>query len=102
MKKIMIVICATIIIIVAFAFQRHFKSGIYGTIDPVDGAKRVWAISGRDSIPTVPVSGKFSIEAKPGTWRVFVEAVDAGKNASIDNVLVVESQFTDVGVIRLP
>jgi len=102
MKKIMIVICATIIVITAFAFQCHFKSGIYGTIDPVDGAKRVWAISGRDSFPAVPVSGKFSIDVKPGTWRVYVEAVDASKNAWVENVLVVESQFTDVGVIKLP
>ena len=102
MKKTMILICATILLIAAFAFRSNFKCGIYGTIDPVDGAKRVWAISGRDSFQAIPVSGKFSIDTKPGTWRVSVEAVDAGKSLSIDNVLVVESQFTDVGVIKIP
>jgi hypothetical protein len=102
MKKTMILICATILLIAAFAFRSNFKCGIYGTIDPADGAKRVWAISGRDSFQAILVSGKFTIDTKPGTWRVSVEAVDAGKNLSIDNVLVVESQFTDVGVIKIP
>jgi len=103
MKKITILICAAIIVLVAaFTSRAYFKCGIYGTIDPADGAKRVWAINGRDSFQAIPVSGKFSVEVKPGTWKVFVEAVDAGKNTSVDNVLVVESQFTDVGVIKLP
>jgi uncharacterized GH25 family protein len=101
MKKILLLICTAMIFTTAF-INHNFKSGIYGSIDPPDGAKRVWAISGRDSVSVVPATGKFSIELKAGTWKVFVEARDANKNTSIENIVVLDNQFTDVGVIKLP
>lgn len=101
MKKILLLICVAMIFTTAF-INHNFKSGIYGTVEPPDGAKRIWVISGRDSVSTMPVDGKFSIEVKAGTWRVVVQAIDANKNTSIDNVVVLDNQFTDVGVIRLP
>ena len=101
MKKIVILICAAFIMN-GFIARDYYKSGIFGTIEPADGAKRVWAINGNDSSSAVPVMGKFSIETKPGTWRISVEAVEPGKNVVVDNILVQENQFTDAGVIKLP
>ena len=77
-------------VIVTFSFYSNIKSGIRGTIDPIDGAKKVWAISGVDSNAVIPVAGKFSIDVKPGNYKVVVEGV-----------LVLENQPTDVGVIKL-
>ena len=59
-------------------------------------------LSGRDSVSVIPATGKFSIELKAGTWKVVVEATDANKNTSIENIVVLDNQFTDVGVIKLP
>ncbi|MBC7874529.1 MAG: carboxypeptidase regulatory-like domain-containing protein [Ferruginibacter sp.] len=87
---------------IAFVSPHSLKSGIYGTIEPSEGAKKVWAVSGMDSVSAIPVTGKFSLEVKPGNWALIVEAVKPYKNAIVDNVLVLDGQSTDAGVIRLP
>jgi hypothetical protein len=101
MKKIIILAFAAFIIN-GFISRDNYKSGIFGSIEPADGAKKVWALNGNDSFSAVPVMGKFSIETKPGTWRISVDAVEPGKNVTVDNILVQENQFTDAGVIKLP
>lgn len=77
------------------------KSGIQGSVDPPDGAKRMWAVSNRDTIPVVPSSGNFLIEVKPGTWSLFVEAKSPYSNAQRDNIVVTDGQITDIGIIKL-
>lgn len=101
MKKLVIIACAAFIVMSAFVSLDRVKSGIHGTIDPPDGAKKVWAISGADSVSTVPLNGKFSMEVKPGTWKLIVEAVAPYKNTMIDNILVQEGQPADAGIIKL-
>jgi hypothetical protein len=101
MKKLAITLCAGFVAVCAFMSPERVKSGIYGTIDPADGAKKVWAISGTDSISTVPLTGKFSLEVKPGTWKLIVEAVPPLKNAALENILVQEGESADAGVIKL-
>jgi hypothetical protein len=101
MKKILI-LAIIAFILNGFIPRDKYRSGIFGSIEPADGAKKVWALNGNDSFSAVPVMGKFSIETKPGTWRISVEAVEPGKNVIIDNILVQENQFTDAGVIKLP
>lgn len=100
MKKLVVILCIAFMATSAF-ISRPAKSSIYGTIDPTDGAKKVWAISGTDSASAIPSMGKFSIDVDPGTWMVYVEAVKPYKNATVSNILVQENQSTDAGVIKL-
>ena len=92
---------AGIILVCSFIPHNQYKSGIHGLIDPIDGAQKVWAISGTDSASAVPIAGKFSLTVKPGNWDLLVEAIKPLKNTSMNNVLVLENQSTDVGTIAL-
>lgn len=103
MKKLFIILLVAFIVTSAFVYYRlpAEEPGITGSIDPADGAKKVLAISGTDSVGAVPVSGKFSIMVKPGNWALIVEANPPYKNSVIESVLVLEGHPTDVGVIKL-
>ncbi|MEI9810072.1 MAG: carboxypeptidase regulatory-like domain-containing protein [Bacteroidota bacterium] len=101
MKKIIIILCIAFVALCAFVIPGKLKSGIYGSVDPADGARKVWAISGSDTVSAVPLTGKFSLEVKPGTWKLIVEAIAPYKNAVVESVLVQEGQSTDAGVIKL-
>ncbi len=92
-------IILTIFLISSFAAK--YRSGIQGTIDPPEGAKRIWAISDRDSVSIIPAPGSFLIEVKPGSWKLVVEAVLPYKNLERESVLVTEDQITDIGLIKL-
>lgn len=101
MKKIVFILMVTILILAAYAPVLDIKSGMHGMIEPADGAKKAWAIMGTDSVSTVPVAGGFSLELKPGTWMLVIEAVPPYKNHVIQNIFVQENQSTDVGVLKL-
>ena len=97
----MAILCVIFIVIGVSGFKAHFISGIQGSIDPPQGVKRVIVVSGTDSVATIPGAGNFSIEVKPGTWRLMVETVAPYKNAVVDNIVVNPEQITNVGVIKL-
>lgn len=80
----------------------RLKSGIRGSIEPAEGGRRIWAISGTDSISTAPIMGKFSLDVRAGNWKLWIEAVQPYKNTSVESVLVVDGEYTDAGVIKLP
>lgn len=101
MKKIMIILFPVLLLIGFSGFQTDLISGIQGSVDPPQGAKKVWAVSSADSVSVVPQAGNFSIEVKPGTWRIFVETVAPYKSSVLDNIVVNPEQFTNVGVIKL-
>ena len=102
MKKIFIILCITFVAMAAFIVPAKL-SGIHGTISPADGGKKVWAIgtSGTDTVSVVPSSGAFSLEVKPGTWKIIVEAAKPYKDATISNITVEEGKYTDAGEIKL-
>lgn len=77
------------------------RSGIQGTIDPPEGAKRIWAVNGKDTVAIIPAPGSFILDVKPGTWKLVVEAVLPYKNAERESILVMDGEITDVGLIRL-
>lgn len=101
MKKIAFILCAAFFVMSAFISDKYIKSGISGTIDPPEGAKKVWAISGSDSVSAAPFAGNFSLEVKPGTWSLYVEAAKPYRDALVENIVVQEGQYTDAGVIKL-
>jgi hypothetical protein len=100
MKQILILMSVASVTI-GFIARNDLQSGIHGTIDPSDGARKVWAISGTDSISTIPVSGKFSLPVKPGNWGLLFEGNAPYKNTAMNSVLVLDNQSTDVGVIKM-
>ena len=85
-----------------FAFKSNYNGSIKGTITPADGATKVWALSTADTLRADIQSGSFEItNAKPGTYRIIVEAKPPYKNTAKDNVTVADGAPTDVGEIKL-
>jgi hypothetical protein len=102
MKKNIIILCAVLFIIsCAFAAGKNIMSGIHGTVNPADGAAKIWAVSGKDSVAATLSSGSFTIDVKPGTWRLYVTAIKGYKSTAVENIIVDTDRYTDVGEIKL-
>ena len=84
-----------------FAFTTMTQSSITGKVTPADGAETVWAISGTDSTKGVISSGAFTLEVKPGTYKLIVDAKDPYKDVTLENLEVKQGQPIDVGEIVL-
>jgi hypothetical protein len=97
--KNLIGVIISVVLITSFASMD--RSGIQGTIDPPEGAKRIWAVSGKDTVSIIPAPGSFIMDVKPGSWKLVVEAVLPYKNAERESILVIDGQITDVGLIKL-
>ena len=101
MKNIIAIIFSILIIAGFYSFSSNYRSGIQGTIDPPEGAKRIWAVSGKDTVSIIPPPGSFIMDVKPGSWKLVVEAVLPYKNAERESILVMEGELTDIGLIKL-
>ena len=104
MKKMIFIICAILFVAMSAFVWNNKKisaSGIHGIVSPADGAKKIWAVSGKDSVAAVPASGNFSIDVKPGNWKLHVEAANGYKDAYMDNIVVEEGSYADVGEIKM-
>ena len=97
-----IISLALLVLLSAFVVIQNFMSGIHGIVTPVHAVKKVWAINGKDSMATIPSSGNFSFELKPGNWNVHVEAISPYKDVTLENIVVKEGSYTDAGEIKLP
>jgi hypothetical protein len=75
-------------IVLISSFASMDRSGIQGTIDPPEGARRIWAVSGKDTVSIIPPPGSFIMDVKPGTWKLVVEAVLPYKNAERESIVV--------------
>ena len=82
-----------------FAFSTT-QSAITGKVTPADGAQSVWAVSTTDSAKGTITSGAFSLQVKPGTYKVIIDATDPYKDVTLDNIEV-KDQPVDVGEITL-
>ena len=58
----------SVLLISSFAFKD--RSGIQGMIDPPEGAKRIWAVSGKDTVSFIPPPETFIMDVKQvtGSW----------------------------------
>lgn len=95
------VIAILISVIFSFSSTRPPVAAISGKIIPAEGAQKVWAISGADSVSTIPAGGKFSVNVKEGTWNLLVEAVKPYQNAVMTGIVIIDNQPADVGTITL-
>jgi len=85
-----------------FAFRGIESGSIRGKVSPANGASRAWALSTSDTLQTEIKDGAYEIkDAKPGTYRVIIEAKPPYKNAAKDNVTVTDGQPAEVGEIKL-
>jgi hypothetical protein len=85
-----------------FAFNAVKTGSVKGTVNPADAAVRAWALSSTDTLRADVNKGTFTIpDAKPGTYRIIIEAKPPYKNAAKDGVTVSDGQATDVGEIKL-
>src|SRR6476469_5645119 len=88
-------------IVLISSFSSMDRSGIQGTIDPPEGARRIWAVSGKDTVAIIPAQGSFIMDVKQGSWKLVVEDVLADKNAKRESIRVTDGQITDIGLIKL-
>lgn len=98
-----ILTCSIVIsgILGIYAVQNKNQTSIIGRINPIGGANVAWAVSGRDSATSNIVNGAFSFAARPGIYKVVIDAVEPYKDAVLENISVKEGQTVDVGEIVL-
>jgi len=85
-----------------FAFKGFQNGTIKGTVSPAEGATQAWALSSSDTLKVAISKGTYEIsDAKPGTYRIIIEAKAPFKNAAKDGVIVKEGETTEVGEIKL-
>jgi hypothetical protein len=93
---------ATFIAVVLFAFTYLRAGSIKGSINPSDAGVRAWAESATDTLRASIINGTFEItDAKPGAYKVIIEAKPPYRNIAKDGIMVNDGQATDVGEIRL-
>lgn len=92
----------TIVAAALFAFT-HLRAGsIKGTVSPAEAGVRAWAESASDTIKAPIINGAYEIsDAKPGTYKVIIEAKPPYKNIAKDGIMVSDGQAVDAGEIKL-
>lgn len=78
-----------------------WQSSITGKVSPADGAEVVWVMGTADSVKAAVALGSFSIQVKPGLYKLIIDAKEPFKDAQLDNLDVKENQVLDVGEIIL-
>ena len=101
MKTLWVLVGVISIVCILHAFKAAQRSGLSGRITPAESAQMVWAIQGNDSLSLVPTGGSFLIEAKPGIYKIIVDAKEPYKDVLLENIEVTNGKTTDVGEIKL-
>ncbi len=102
MKKSFLALMAIIAVIVTLhSFRAYQTSSITGKVVPPEGVEDIRAVSATDSLLTTAERGLFLFNVKPGTYKIFINAKDPYRDATLDSVVVKEGQNTDVGEVRL-
>jgi hypothetical protein len=101
MKTVWVLISVIIVVIALHAFRAAQRSGISGRINPSDAGQMVFAVHGADTVKLIPSNGSFLLEARPGLYKLIVDAKEPYKDVLMENVEVVNGKTTDVGEIKL-
>ena len=93
---------AAIAAMVLFAFSQHRLGSIKGTVMPLDAGVRTWAESATDTLRAPILNGSYEItDAKPGAYKIIIEAKPPYRNIARDGIMVTDGQETDAGEIKL-
>jgi hypothetical protein len=91
-----------LLIFLSLAFRLYYNSPVKGSVSPANGASRAWLISRQDTLNAPVIEGNFMItNVKPGNYTLMLEARPPYRDSFKQDVLVVEGQPTDVGVIEM-
>ncbi len=94
-----------VIILMAVSLLHAYKSfqtsGITGRVLPKDGVEQVWAIQGADTLKIIPSKGVFMLEARPGIYKVVVDAKQPNKDVLVESIEVTTGKTTDLGEITV-
>jgi hypothetical protein len=91
-----------LLVFLSLAFRVYFNSPVKGSVSPANGASRAWLISRQDTLNAPVIQGNFMItNVKPGNYTLMLEAKPPFRDSFKQDVLVVEGQPTDVGVIEM-
>lgn len=91
-----------LIMFICMAFRPAWNSPVKGSVTPSDAGLRAWLISRTDTLNGPVIQGGFTItNVKPGNYTLIVEARPPYRDSFKQDVLVVEGQPTDVGVIQM-
>jgi hypothetical protein len=86
----------------SLSFCTFFNSPVKGSVSPANGANRAWLISKTDTANAPVIQGNFMItNVKPGNYTLMLEAKPPFRDSFKQDVLVVDGQPTDVGVIQM-
>ena len=98
----MVQLCLVIIGISSIHAVRLLQtSSFHVRMYPADGADKVWAIQGRDSVEMTGTQGEYYLRSiNPGEWRLSVEANAPYLDTRYD-VIVQPGADRDLGEIRL-
>ena len=86
MRNAMVQLCLVIIGVSSIHAVRLLQtSSFHARTSPTDGADRVWAIQGKDSIEMMNVNGEYFLRSiNPGHWQISVEANQPYQNTRFD------------------
>jgi len=93
----------TVILLSAtMAFRVLWNSPVKGSVNPSNGASRAWIFSRTDTLNSPVIQGNFMItNVKPGNYTLMMEGRPPYRDSFKQDVLVVDGQPTDVGVIEM-
>jgi hypothetical protein len=82
--------------------RERAEGSIRGSVTPAEGGVRAWAESATDTLKTPIIDGSYEItDAKPGTYKVIIEAKPPYRNVAKDGIIVNDGQAADAGEIKL-
>jgi hypothetical protein len=84
------------------AFTMKWTSPVKGSVEPSNGAIRAWIFSRTDTLNAPVIQGNFLISnVKPGNYILMLEGKPPYRDSFKQDVLVVDGQPTDVGIIAM-
>jgi hypothetical protein len=93
---------SVLILIICVSFCVYFNSPVKGSVSPSNGSSRAWLISRTDTLNGPVIQGVFMItNVKPGNYTLMLEGRPPFRDSFKQDVLVVDGQPTDVGVIEM-
>jgi hypothetical protein len=90
------------VICMCTAFRIYWNSPVKGSVNPSNAAIRAWLISKSDTLNVTIIDGNFMItNVRPGNYTLMLEGKPPYRDSFKQDVVVVDGQPTDVGVIQM-
>ncbi len=103
MKNAMVQLCLVLIGVTSVhAVKLLQTASMHVTIFPAEGAGKVWAVHGKDSIKMAGGEGQYYLsDVSPGHWQVHVTAKRPYQDLSFGEVYLAPGVEKDLGEVKL-